>query len=573
MSDPNISLERVIYVDNNIDEVWSRMRNARALLDLFPYAKLIDASSEDRGSVSIRNSTYNYTISKYAVRLRGRTAVGINLSRVGDSATKVHFAAVDKSGTYIPVIGSGADIFFANLRKSLEVAAPASAPKTEVRETKPVSREPAQSESRPARPKERVRSAPKAEARETKRSAEKKTSGYRFSKKGIIAMAALAVLLLVAILIVFHPFSGKRGGRPAESVSVNLSKACTLRLGMTPGEVGSVLGIDGKTANGITMYGNKNCVAVTYLNGTVSRIVIRNQANSITPLKGNVVLESPSLTTEDQIDFDTMEEAYGYKVSEIEKVYDGNGEESVRLHFGYIDPLANFDPNWRGEDVATITTSGSSVETWYRQSQMQGLLCGDKTGKPASYYTFFSDYLQDFYAYCSSMRLLNNYSRGDIMAVLDGTLTKYASYGALEMYDLVLNDPLAMMMKDGVSVPAYKITVSLNNGYFVNAMYCNMRFANDTSIPLNTYGVGRGISMTDIQNKIQRLPTAMLYDTSSIYLCWGAMREGNTIDEQFELVVRFEIENDLAANVYNNTALAAQAGTNLPASDDASSTP
>ena len=115
MSDPNISLERVIYVDYGIDEVWSRMRNARALLDLFPYAKLIDTSSEDRGSVSIRNSTYNYTISKYAIRLRGRTAVGINLSRVGDSVTKVHFAAVDKSGTYIPVIGSGADIFFSNL--------------------------------------------------------------------------------------------------------------------------------------------------------------------------------------------------------------------------------------------------------------------------------------------------------------------------------------------------------------------------------------------------------------------------------------------------------------------------
>ena len=566
MSDPNISLERVIYVDYGIDEVWSRMRNARALLDLFPYAKLTDTSSEDRGSVSIRNSTYNYTISKYAIRLRGRTAVGINLSRVGDSVTKVHFAAVDKSGTYIPVIGSGADIFFSNLKKSLESsaiskpAAESDSRSTSAQAAVPVkeSAKPAESDKKPERTRQVRR----------KRADSNTGSTYSLNKKGVIALSVLALLLVAALLIVFHPFSGKKGSKPVDRVSVDLAKASTLELGMTPGEVGSILGVDGTTANGVTVYGNADSVAVTYLNGTASRIVIRNQLNSITPLRGGTVLASPTLTTADTIDFASMEEAYGYKVSEIEKLYDDNGDKYVLLHFGYIDPLANFDPNWRGEDVATIAAGGSSIKTWYRESQVKGLLCGDKTGKPAEHYTFFSDYLQDFYAYCSSMNLLNNYSRGDIMAILDGTLTKYATYGALEMYDLVLNDPLAMMMKDGVSVPAYKITVSLNNGYFVNALYCNMRFANDSSIPLNTYGVARGASMSDIQSSIQRLPTAMLYDTSSIYLCWGAMREGNTIDEQFELVVRFEIENDIAANVYNNSALAGQAGTNLPASEE-----
>ena len=102
-------------------------------------------------------------------------------------------------------------------------------------------------------------------------------------------------------------------------------------------------------------------------------------------------------------------------------------------------------------------------------------------------------------------------------------------------------------------------------------MYCNMRFANDSSIKLNTYGVARGLTMADIQEKIQRLPTAMLYDTSSVYLCWGAMREGNTIDEQFELVVRFDLETGLSANVYNNTSLVSQAGVNVPAQEESSS--
>ncbi|MGI5888533.1 MAG: hypothetical protein ACOX6J_04050, partial [Oscillospiraceae bacterium] len=331
-----------------------------------------------------------------------------------------------------------------------------------------------------------------------------------------------------------------------------------LKLGMTKSEVEAIAGKETDERNGMSVYGSGDCAAVQYTDGKASRIVLRDESASISPFRKGEYPEitAQNLTPDSTIDFEGMESAFGYPVSEIEKIYDASGAEYVRLHFGYVDPDANFDPAWRGEDTAEISYAGCTIKSWHREEETRGLLKGSLEGRLAEQYVSYSDYLGDFYAFCSAMQLTSGTpAKSEVESTLGGTLSQYDTYGEYTLCELVPSEPLSVMASDSGTTASYRITLTFDGDRMVNVFYCCLRLKDGDSLDIPDT-VSRGMTMAEVFQTIGAMPTAMLYDTGSIYVCWGPQREGNTIDEQFEYVVRFGADDYIAKNCYDNSALA-----------------
>ncbi|MGI5888773.1 MAG: hypothetical protein ACOX6J_05310, partial [Oscillospiraceae bacterium] len=113
------TLERIEYYRQDIDAVWARMSTIKRLLALMPDVTAVSDSGES-GVLSYRGSEYTCEITRYNIRLKGRVAAGLRLSRAG-SGCMVHIAVVDFDGSSLPAAGHAADVFVINLDSSMRM--------------------------------------------------------------------------------------------------------------------------------------------------------------------------------------------------------------------------------------------------------------------------------------------------------------------------------------------------------------------------------------------------------------------------------------------------------------------
>ncbi|NLL91127.1 MAG: hypothetical protein GX222_01730 [Ruminococcaceae bacterium] len=234
-----------------------------------------------------------------------------------------------------------------------------------------------------------------------------------------------------------------------------------------------------------------------------------------------------------------------------------NSDEVVELHFGYLDPKANFDPAWRGEYVVTINrTSGYvDIKNWGRSTGSDPLMVDTLTGTPLEHqYDNYSEFLNDYFHYRRFGLLKNRYSRGDLKFFFDNEPEFYSTSSGLNLYTI---DSIEKI--EGTDTPRCRIVV----GYDYSNKFQTASFSilplyekKGTLVDCDLKSVTRGMSLNEVASVIGILPTAVYIDSGYYSLCYGSYLETDVADEQFEVIVRFDPIDLVAKKVLINTAVA-----------------
>jgi hypothetical protein len=246
-----------------------------------------------------------------------------------------------------------------------------------------------------------------------------------------------------------------------------------------------------------------------------------------------------------------MAESMGVNISMV-RSYQLGEEEIQEIHFGYLDPFANFDPAWRGEFVVTKNVTQNTVQTrfWPAYDGRDPLMIDTLEGHPvANQYENYTDFLQDKYSFELSLYMLNRFSIGDARSVF-GEMELYSTDGGVALYFHDAPEFLA-----GTETPIYRYTFGFDarNG-FVLSSYTNMRLiGREGMLDESDYtAITRGMAYAEVREYMKVLPTAVIVDKTYFTLCYGKRLESSTHESQFELMIRFDIENNYAQNIYNN---------------------
>ncbi|NMA07151.1 MAG: hypothetical protein GX928_05510 [Ruminococcaceae bacterium] len=234
-----------------------------------------------------------------------------------------------------------------------------------------------------------------------------------------------------------------------------------------------------------------------------------------------------------------------------------NNDEIVELHFGYLDPKANFDPAWRGEYVVIINrTSGNvDIKNWGRSTGSDPLMVDTLIDTPLEHqYDSYSEFLNDYFHYRRFGLLKNRYSRGDLKFFFDNEPEFYSTSSGLNLYTIDSNEKI-----DGMDTSRYRIVVGYDYSnkfqmasFSILPLYERKGMLDDCDLK----SVTRGMSLNEVTSVIGILPTAVYIDSNYYSLCYGSFLETDVADEQFEVIVRFDPIELVAKKVLVNTAVA-----------------
>ncbi|MEA4911079.1 MAG: hypothetical protein VB092_00505 [Oscillospiraceae bacterium] len=400
----------------------------------------------------------------------------------------------------------------------------------------------------------------------------------------ILAGALAAVLLLTGAYAVLYPVAYRyfSGASANTAASVNLSSAAQLLPGMSRNEVERTLGSIGRkhgdgilyegaarTGDGLAaeqvyvLYDDYIAQSITYLDLTAARAV------------GTIEVKSADYPA-DQLTVEGIAAIAGSPVSMLRR-YRNGGDEMLEVHFGRADCFANFDPAWRGEYVVTanLTKKTASDRNWVGYDGGDPLMLASLDGTPAAaQYDSYTDFLNDKFVFDEALLALNHYSRGDakrIFAAQDMQLYDDTLLGGTYLYSHSAGDA-----DESGSVP-YRYVFGFDSaGRFRAFSFANMRLYEKRGTLAGTQyeAVTKGMSYNEVCALVPILPTALFVDESYFTVCYGRYVAVNGMEGQFEFIVRFDIENNYAQNIYNNVTKAAaeDAQTQNPAEDAADNT-
>lgn len=233
--------------------------------------------------------------------------------------------------------------------------------------------------------------------------------------------------------------------------------------------------------------------------------------------------------------------------------YTGNGGEIVELHFGFTDPFANFDPAWRGEWIVTVDHAQQTVTQAFRP-QLDGFdpLLVNQFGDRAlaGQFTQYNDYLNDWYqdSYALQMRRQLDY---EAAVGAFGALTYYDTAAGVYLYACDSAERLP-----GTTDPLYIMTFGYDSkGIFQMYAYVNMRLAalEGTLAASHPENITRRMSYNEVRAIAGILPAALFVDKTTYTLGYGRRLDGARLENQFELVVVFDLSSHLALSVFDNT--------------------
>ena len=382
----------------------------------------------------------------------------------------------------------------------------------------------------------------------------------------LLCFAAIAAgILFVPRLLQRWPASTVTASLPPDlSDSVTMDLAVTLTPGTSEDTIVELFGTTGIEQDGARVYRSSRMdgagqpivqVKVNYVDGVAQRITCLDLSSSTAV--GALNVSSIPAAYGDTLE--AMEAAAGVSVSMVRRWVDEGGEHT-EYHFGYLDPFANFSPEWRGEIVVTMNAAdGSShVRNWIGYDGSDPLMVRSLEGEAVAFqYDNYDEFLHDKYQFDYSMLLLNRYSRGDLRAVF-GEHIAYDGGGGFEFH--YLDSVERITQPDGSETPLWRMTFGLNTkGQFMVGSYLNMRLAarEGTLQGCRPSAVAPGMTYSEVREHLPILPAALYVNESGFMLCYGLRSDKTATEDQFEFVVSFGIDN-LVESVHDNMGMNAQ---------------
>ncbi len=383
----------------------------------------------------------------------------------------------------------------------------------------------------------------------------------RRGRRAAVLLSLFAILLSLVAIVYFY-FRGLVTSTDM-SYRVSLENAKSISLGMTKSQVAFQLG-----TNGLVEEDNRivyrsvsetdekqpgELISIIYdSSDRVSSVsyLDRKASNSIYK-----ILSFP-YELDAKMSVNEIVSTTGIPLSLYRK-YSKDGAQMEEVHFGYLDPSANFDPAWRGEFVILLdrTNETITIRNWGYFDGSDPTMAGSIENTPfANQYDNYTDFLNDRFQYSRSLLLLNGYSLGDTKYFFDGEPVHYSNDFGYQFYSV----DSAETLPDS-EVPLYRISVGYDNkGAFKMASFSNMRLYNKAgTLKDSDYrAITRGMSYGEIRSLMRLVPTAIYIDSTYFSVCYGRFLNTDVADEQFEVIVRFDLENNYSQKVLINTAVA-----------------
>ena len=392
-------------------------------------------------------------------------------------------------------------------------------------------------------------------------------SEYSVKRKSRAGGRVLVVIMLLAVLLALAAagYSRLRDMMSSTDTSgkITLQNAKSISIGMTKNQISFKLG-----TNGIVAEENR----VVYRSATEAdqkwptRLisVIFNEsdmAKSVSFLDlsaATSVFMIVDFTADVVADMSIEEVAdqLGLPLSLYRRYDTEDGKIIEEVHFGYLDPTANFNPAWRGEFEIIFNRTDNSVEVknWGSYDGSDPTMIGSIEGTPfANQYDDYTDFLNDRFQFSRSQLLLNRYSLGDTKFFFDGVPEHYSNDFGYQFYNVDSKEKVP-----DTDMPLYRISVGYDNkGAFRMASFSNMRLYNKAGT-LKDSGyrmLTRGMSYSEVRSLMRLVPTTIYIDEHYYSVCYGRFLNTEVADEQFEVIIRFDLENSLAQKVLDNTAV------------------
>ncbi len=554
-------LKSQIRIGAPISLVWSYVCDERRIAALFEggcEAFFSSDNGETAGRLRLGEHTYKVRMRPYdALAVCGETRLALRLTRAEDGSTLATAAATFDSS-------DGVEIDAAQLSQLLNALAGASLRQYRAVQSSASQNVPAQNAAQqPSRVSSPQREQPRADEtvvfkdnrKAPQKRAAKERGGVFWTLFGVLAFAAAACCI-------FGYFSKNNiapvaAATASGSDSVSWESAKSVLVGEARADVESALGCTGSEYSGATLYCSNELAAnsvparqllVRYENSKVSEATYLdlNNCTAVGAASGATGIE-PSA----EMSCDDIAALAGCGIS-MTRRYIKDGEEFVEVHFGYVDPFANFDPEWRGSTVVTInlTTPSARVDNWLPYDGCDPLMIDSLEGSPASaQYDSYTDFLADKFQSDRAMLMLKRYSRGDAFRVF-GAMSEYDAGGGNTLYRVSSSETLP----DG-SKPLYEICCGFDTtGLFKLSSFANMRLFDKAGQldKTDVAAVRRNMTYNEVRSLLQVLPSALYVNSNFYTLCYGAHVGTGEVSEQFELVVEIDINTGYVQNVYNN---------------------
>lgn len=384
----------------------------------------------------------------------------------------------------------------------------------------------------------------------------------------LVILGFLAVAVYVGGRFVFPLiYDGPTVSVAAYSEKVSLENASLLEAGMSQSEVERIFGITGEKIAGGTLYSSKTLLG----DGRAAEQVLIEYEKHI--IKTATYLNLNSATKYIDKSFSGkgvyptemtpsgISEAAAMPISMLRWYMDDSREKMLEVHFGYVDPYANFDRAWRGQFVVTENVDKATLSSkgWVVYGAGDGLLFGSLEGNAISnQYDSYTDYLEDKFNFDYMMIMRDKYTKGDVKSFFgaepklyyDGTETNGTMLYSLESGALSAND----------QTPLYKMSFGYDAlaGHYRMCSFVNMRLVDKRGMLDGTRyeTASKGMSYNEIRGLMGIVPTAIYMDETCYTVCYGHYIDDSSADDQFEVEVRISFIDDIVQDVFNNVARA-----------------
>ncbi len=414
-----------------------------------------------------------------------------------------------------------------------------------------------------ARPKtEQEPAAPKPQPLE--RAPRKKKKRVRVGWILLCALVAAAIVLGVLfwsdihnLLVPYKP-PAEGEGTIGYAEQVTLPNMLALDIGASEKDVARKFGtegIQGERGNRIYFGGTAMSdgtyavrVSVEFEGGAATRYTYLDLEQS----RKVGALASANVAITGEMSPEQMAQTIGIPPSMVRR-YASDGVGVLEVHFGHTDPFGNFSPAWRGEFVATVNTDTKALSAWFWPAYdgADPLMIEKLQGNPvALQYDSYDQFLNDKYIFERSLYMLNRFSIGDMRAVF-GPMELFSTDGGVALYRIESPELL-----ETSGLPAYRMSFGFDSrSQFVMSSFSNLRlFDKPGMLAQSDYNaITRGMSYGEVRELMKILPTAVMINEYYFSLCYGRRLEKDTFEDQFELIISFDIDNNYVQAIYINT--------------------
>ncbi|MCL2539179.1 MAG: hypothetical protein FWE66_02460 [Oscillospiraceae bacterium] len=384
-------------------------------------------------------------------------------------------------------------------------------------------------------------------------------------RRRLFRLVFVFVLLLIALSLagrIRQRFSSMVLSSDASEL-VSLKSAKELKLGMSKNQIAFHLKTNGMPdKNNRISYRStvapegrrpRGIISVSYNDAGRAQVISYLDGDSSISVYG-IIEFSANITPDMSIEEAAKE--LGQPFSLYRRYNADDGSEMEEVHFGYLDPTANFDPAWRGEFeiIFNRTEKSVNIKNWGWYDGSDPTMIGSIENTPfANQYDDYTDFLNDRFQFSRSRLLLNGYSLGDTKYFFDGEPVHYSNDFGYRFFSVDSDEKL-----EDQKTPLYRISIGYdNNGAFQMASFSNMRLYNKTgTLKDSDYRlITRGMTYSEIRSLMRLIPTAMYIDSDFFSVCYGRFLNTDVADEQFEVIIRFDHETNHAQRVLINAAV------------------